>query len=186
MAQRSFQDSIASYKEDTIEYEAMNRARKNGTQPFDEFEKIYTIDRTDSALGTRMRSYEDAVKEAPKVYMKYRNAMNEAEEITTKKVTMKQAKAWLDDEIKHYDKYAREISENADKASNFVYATIPTSPKLMQAYAKELSKRGYNAAFDENTALASSAPFIVFDKNALELESTVNITKEANDYNHGR
>lgn len=187
-AQKWFKGKIASLKEDTLSYEIDADIRNGRTDKRgpDLFEERATISYWDSQLSTQMRSYDSAVKEAPKVYKRYANAYNDAEEITLKKVTMKDAKDWLNEEIKRYDNVAKEISSDPDRAASYAYATLPTSPKLMQAYAKELEKRGYNAAFDENTALTASAPFIVFDKNSLELESTTNITKDANDYNNGR
>lgn len=45
-------------------------------------------------------------------------------------------------------------------------ASIPTSPKLMNSYIKELKKQGYEAVYDDNSN--GEAPFIIFDQKYLK------------------
>lgn len=57
------------------------------------------------------------------------------------------------------------VINNSDNYKAFA-ASIPTSQKLMDAYAKELKKQGFNAVYDDNSNAKSA--FIFFDQSMLK------------------
>ena len=66
------------------------------------------------------------------------------------------------------DSMMRADSIDMNSKNNFkkFTASIPTSPKLMNSYIKELKKQGYEAVYDDNSN--GEAPFIIFDQKYLK------------------
>lgn len=61
-----------------------------------------------------------------------------------------------------------DFSKNENESYRRFVATIPTSPKLMNRYIKELKKNGYSAVFDDNSREVADTPFIVFDSKYVQ------------------
>ena len=81
------------------------------------------------------------------------------------KTDREQLKEKYDKLVKNMMK-ADNINMNADSNFSKFTSSIPTSPKMMNMYIKELKKQGYEAVYDD--ASMGLAPFIIFDQKYLK------------------
>lgn len=124
----------------------------------EELGKTFALDQV------RMRSGNWGAKKLSEVYEKAPSGASKELKATIKKIN------------NSYKQRYQEVLDSIIKDSNFnmddedfrrFTASIPTSPKLMNAYINELKSQGFDAVYDDNSN--SVAPFIIFDRSSVDM-----------------
>lgn len=147
----------------------------------EEFAKTYAMDQMRLRQNIlSAKDLNDLLKKQDRQYKERRDALIEMGKkngidskrlAEGKKMLNNSMKVSREQTMEYYNSLVKKLSEadsidmNANDNFKKFTASIPTSPKLMNTYVKELKKQGYDAVYDDNSN--GEAPFIIFDQKNL-------------------